>query len=246
MGLGWLMRLFRRRRRTPTPEVVPEAAVPAAIDSPRPPNMIRSPETTAMTPLDVLELDLRRLPNVTYVGFMDRADTLVVQILATGTPDPDRLLAAAEKACFARLDRAFHVELAGGSRRDRIRILAVRVPIGHANGSGAPVGDDVEVHLGFEGVRSIGRAPAGGAEAAARATIDALRGLGATVPFTIEAAALFEHALGRGVMLVLASETEGERYGVAAADTEEVAATRATLHALNRYLSIQNLRSPVR
>ena len=192
-----------------------------------------------MRPLDVLELELRRLPNVSYVGFLDRADALVVQLLALGAPDTAGLRAAAERCCRSHLDRPYVVEIAGGTRPTRIRIIDVRTtPAEHAAGVDEP---EIEVHLAYEGVRTIGRAKAGDPSAAAAATFEALKRLGARVPFRVDAAALFEHTMGEGVMLVLGSSTAGDRYGVAAGETVEVAAVRATLHALNRYLSTQTL-----
>jgi hypothetical protein len=191
-----------------------------------------------MRPLDVLELELRRLNNVSYVGFMDRADAMVVQLLALGAPDTGALHAAAERICRAHLDRPFVVEIAGATRPTRIRIIDVRTaPPEDAEGHG----EEIEVHLAYEGVRTIGRAKAGDPSAAAAATFEALKRMGARVPFRVEAAALFEHTMGEGVMLVLGSATAGDRYGVAAGETVEVAAVRATLHALNRYLSTQTL-----
>lgn len=189
-----------------------------------------------MRQLDALELELRRLPNVSFVEFSERPDGLLVHVAAFGAPDFGAVRAAAEAACRARLDRPFHVELAGGSRRERVRILHVRM--GSLPGAET---DDLEVHLGFQGVRTIGRARSGDAEAAAAATFDALERLGAKVPFRVQAAAQFDHVSGEGVMLVLDSPSAGERYGVAAADTVELAAVRATLHALNRYLATQSL-----
>lgn len=189
-----------------------------------------------MRQIDTLELELRRIPNVSYVGFLDRPDALVVQLLVLGAPDPGAVRVAAERLCRAHLDRPFHVELAGGSRPTRVRILDVRT----ATTDDEEL-EDLEVHLGYEGVRTIGRARAGDPQAAALATFDALERLGAKVPFHVEAAALFEHTLGEGVMLVLGSPSAGERYGVAAAHSVELAAVRATLHALNRYLSTQTL-----
>lgn len=187
-----------------------------------------------MRPLDVLELELRRLPNVCYVGFQDRDDAMLVQLLTLASPDPLGIRASAERVCRAHLDRPFVVEIAGGTRPTRVRILDVRMPE-------VDSGDELEVHLGYEGVRTIGRAKAGDPESAAAATFDALKRMGARVPFRVEAAALFEHTLGEGVMLVLASQSAGDRYGVAAAESVELAAVRATLHALNRYLSTQTL-----
>jgi hypothetical protein len=199
-----------------------------------------------MRPLDVLELELRRLSNVSYVGFMDRQDALVVQLLALGAPDPGSLHSAAERICHAHLDRPFIVEIAGATRPTRIKIIDVRTSAGeddqqnHDNGNGHSDAE-IEVHLAYEGVRTIGRAKAGDPSAAAAATFEALKRMGARVPFRVEAAALFEHTMGEGVMLVLGSSTAGERYGVAAGETVEMAAVRATLHALNRYLSTQTL-----
>ena len=188
-----------------------------------------------MKPLDLLELELRRLPHVAFVGFQERSDALLVQVVALANPDPTLLRSAAERACRAHLDRAFVVELAGGTRPSRIRLLDVQLR--------RDVDDDVEVevHLGYEGVHTVGRARGGDPTAAAVATFEALQRLGAKVPFQVEAAALFEHVLGEGVMLVLGSEQSGQRYGVAAGASIEQAAVRATLHALNRYLATQTL-----
>lgn len=198
-----------------------------------------------MKPLDLLELELRRLPHVAYVGFTDRPDTLVVQVLALANPDPGTLRNQAERACRAHLERPFVVEIAGGTRPSRIRLLDVQLVKGGA-GEGAPAAADggdvqVEVRLGYEGLCTVGRARGGDPTAAASATFEALQAMGADVPFQVEAAALFEHVLGEGVMLVLGSEHSGPRYGVAAGASIEQAAVRATLHALNRYLATQTL-----
>lgn len=191
-----------------------------------------------MKHLDVLELELRRLPNVAFVGFLDRADSTVVQVLALSAADPSALRLSAERVCRAHLDRPFVVEIASGTRPSRVRLLDVQVRAGH-NGDG----DEVEVHLGYEGIRTVGRAPAkaGDPTSAASATFEALQRMGAKLPFRVEAAALFEHVLGEGVMLVFASDDAGERYGVAAGANVEQAAVRATLHAFNRYLATQIL-----
>lgn len=204
-----------------------------------------------MRSLDLLELELRRLPNVSYVGFVSRPDTMVVQVLAIGSPDAAMLRTSAERLCRMHLDQSFHVEIAGSTRPTRVRILDVRtgaidldaIAADRRSDEGPTSAHDeeLEVHLGFEGVRTIGRGKAGDPHGAAQATFEALKRMGAAVPFHVEAAALFEHSLGEGVMLVLGSSSVGERYGVAAADTIELAAVRATLHALNRFLSTQKL-----
>ena len=101
--------------------------------------------------------------------------------------------------------------------------------------------DEVEVHLAYGGQRTIGRGDIGGGPAAAaNATIDALRGLRLTVPFSVKSAASgLNGPTGDAVMVVLASEPPGmNRFGVSAGGTASEAAARATLHALNRYLSL--------
>lgn len=198
-----------------------------------------------MKGLDLLELELRRLPHVAFVGFTDRSDTLVVQVLALANPDPGTLRNQAERACRAHLDRSFVVEIAGGTRPSRIRLLDVQLVAPEAPTDGAAAAGvatvDVEVRLGYEGMCTVGRARGADPTAAAAATFEALEALGADVPFEVEAAALFEHVLGEGVMVVLGSQHSGQRYGVAAGASVEQAAVRATLHALNRYLATQTL-----
>lgn len=189
-----------------------------------------------MKPLDVLELELRRLSSVSFVAFDDSVEPVIVQVIAPTAADPALLRSQAERTCRAHLDRTFVVEIVAGTRPSRIRLLEVHVRPRDTDGA-----DEVEVHLALEGLRTVGRAPGSDPTAAASATFDALQGLGARVPFHVEAAALFEHVLGEGVMLVLASEQSGHRYGVAAGANVEQAAVRATLHALNRYLATQAL-----
>lgn len=185
-----------------------------------------------MKALDLLELELRRLPYIDFVGFIDRSDVLVVEVLASAEGDADTLRHQAERTCRAHLDRPFAVEVSGSDRKARIRLLHVGVEDG-----------EVEVHLGFDELRTVGRAPGHDPTAAASATFAALQQLGAFVPFGVEAAALFEHPVGEGVMLVLGSTQAGPRYGVAAGPDAAEAAARATLHALNRYLATQSMRA---
>jgi hypothetical protein len=96
----------------------------------------------------------------------------------------------------------------------------------------------MEVHLSHRGLHSVGRAPAGSPEQAVGATLRALSELGAKLPFRVEAAAAPVAGAAHAVIVILEPEDEdGTRYGVARGSTIEEAAARATLHALNRYLS---------
>lgn len=185
-----------------------------------------------MSALDRLELGLRRLTDVQYVGFGEHAATLVVQVLAATSADVDRLRSECRHLCEAHLDQGFVLELPQSGRPSRIRLLDVE----------RPRPDEVVVHLGFNGVYTSGRSRGADPTAAAEATFEALTELGADVPFRVEAAALFEHQVGEGVMIVLGSD-DGPRYGVAGGADAVQAGARATLHALNRHLSSQTLRA---
>lgn len=187
-----------------------------------------------MSSLDALELDLRRLPHVAYVGMLPRDGTMIVQLVVLGSPDPAEVRLRAEQLCRVHLDVPFAVEIAGGGRPARVQVVGVEV-------TGTPDDPRLKVELAFEGQRTTGEAPTADPTGAARATFEALKNLGAAVPFDIQAAALFQHELGEGVMVILGSPDAGGRYGVAAGPTVEQAAVRATLHALNRYLAAQTL-----
>lgn len=184
--------------------------------------------------LDTLELELRRLSHIAYVGMLERDGTMVIQLLVLGSPDAAEVRMRAEQLCRVHVEMPFSVEIAGGARPARVQVVNVEVSE-HDTGTG------VRVELAFEGNRTIGEAATADPSGAAEATFAALRSLGAAVPFDVEAAALFEHALGEGVVVILGSKQAGGRYGVAAGPTVEQAAVRATLHALNRYLAAQTL-----
>jgi len=188
--------------------------------------------------LDELELELRRLPGVTFVGLVERSETLVVQLFVIDTPEPG-LEGTAEQLCSTHLDVAYLVEVTGGVRTPRVRVAGVE----RGEEDGGPM---VEVHLTRDGVHASGREPGVGAVPAAMATLEALVGLGADVPFEVRVAGLFENVSAEGVMLmlVLASGGSGERYGMAAATTVEQASVRATLHALNRHVADQTFVPP--
>ena len=187
--------------------------------------------------LDALELELRRLPGVSFVGFDEHDGVLVVQLLAAGVSDPDDLRDRATHLSRAHVDTAVAIEIDTGPHRapmpgERVELLAV-LP--------SPDGREIEVHLAYGGQRTIGRGEIGGGPAAAAAaTLDALRALRLTVPFVVKSAASgLNGATGDGVVVVLTSQPPGlNRFGVATGASTHEASARATLHALNRYLSM--------
>lgn len=187
--------------------------------------------------MHALELELRRLPGVSFVAFGEQEGVLVVQLLAAGVTDPSDLHERASNLGRAHLDRPVLIEIDTGPGRqpspgERVELLAV-LP--------SPDGREIEVHLAFGGQRTIGRGQIGGGPTeAATATLDALRGLRLSVPFQVlSAASGLSGAPGDAVMVVLGGESPGtSRFGVASGSSGAEAASRATLHALNRYLSL--------
>jgi hypothetical protein len=187
--------------------------------------------------LDALELELRRLPGVSFVGFDEQEDALVVQLLAAGVTDPDDLRERAAHLSRAHVDTPVVIEVDIGPNRmptpgERVELLAV-LP--------SPDGREIEVHLAYGGQRTIGRGDIGGGPGAAvNATLDALKALRLTVPFALKSAASgLNGTPGDAVVVVLTSEPPGlNRLGVAAGGSAQEAATRATLHALNRFLTL--------
>jgi hypothetical protein len=105
-----------------------------------------------------------------------------------------------------------------------------------------PETDELEVHLVFDGRRTIGRAPASrGAEGAVIATLDAVRDLGTGLNARMKWVRPLD-ANSADVRQAVAVALEGVdarspvHYGLAAGATLIDAASRATLDALNRHL----------
>jgi hypothetical protein len=177
--------------------------------------------------LDLFELELRRLDGVVFVGFMERADTLVVQLLTAPSADRNRIKERAVELAQVHADRAVVVDVVGEQRGVRVRIVSVETS-----------DEKIEVRLGHNGKVAGARGDASTPYGVAAATVAALTQLGADVPFEVQQAAVFEHEEREGVMVVLArAGSTGSLYGAAAAESMQQAAVRATLHALNRHLA---------
>jgi len=194
-----------------------------------------TPASLRPAPLDRLEIVLRRLPGVLGVGFTDDDDALVVHIEADLTSGRAALRRQVVQHARAAVTRPVVVDIheaqtAAVGDRGRVKLVAVRIE---------RFTQDLEVHLAHRGVQTIGRGTAGSPADAVDATIRALVDLGAELPFRIEAAsAPVDGEAEQAVIVILEPERDGgTRYGVARGDSVEEAAARATLHALNRYLS---------
>jgi hypothetical protein len=191
---------------------------------------------TTTEALNSFELELRRLPDVVGVGFTDNDDGVTVHVLAPGSATVDELRHRVAQLGRVFLEQPVTVEVDDGRgpvsgsapARERIRLLAVRVVADEA---------EVEVHLGFQGRRTVGRGPAGVPTGAAEATIEAIDRLGAKIPFRVQEVVSAGTPDQERVVVVLGDRDGGEtRHGVAAGSDLELVTARATLHALNRYV----------
>ncbi len=212
-----------------------------------------------------LELELRQLPGVVGVGLEDREDVLTVHLLVSPTERVPDLRRRASEVGRSHIDGPVIIEIDCAERRaagvvsaprvatataetptaepeggvtvaetpvaasERVRILAVRV---------VEEEDEVEVHLSRGGARTVGRGRRGLAEGAVMATVEALESLGARLPFKARAAGSMLVGFDYVVMVSLEPTSGGnDRMGTARAPAVEEAATKATLHALNRFLT---------
>src|SRR3954447_22338602 len=89
--------------------------------------------TDTTVPLDELELELRRLDGVSYVGFEEEEGALVVQLLAVGARDVGELRERAARLSRAHVAGPVIVEVDTGETGDdaeaaleeRVELLAV-------------------------------------------------------------------------------------------------------------------------
>jgi hypothetical protein len=180
---------------------------------------------------DALELELRQISGVRMVAFGERKDVFLVQVGAGDDADEYELRHRAAAIAAAHIDGPHVVEVVGDGGRDgeRVRLLAVIV---------LP-DQEVEVHLGRGGRRTIGR-HRGDDEitAAVGGALEALEALGLDVPFSPGWAGSLGEPSGQAIAVSLeAVGGTGTRWGVAIGPSRAEAAVRATLDALNRHLA---------
>ena len=102
-----------------------------------------------------------------------------------------------------------------------------------------------EVELSFAGRVGIGRSGSGALIGGAEATLTALREIGYEVPFFLVAVNSIATVRGWPVIVTLRSlSDEGDRIGIAQSNGDLESAARATLDALNRYLSTSSRPRP--
>ncbi|MBW4030200.1 MAG: hypothetical protein HIU57_05920 [Acidobacteria bacterium] len=186
------------------------------------------------------ELELRALPGVVNVGFRygEKGDVEAVSLVVhTDDAGPVRVVAKQIVSLYYP-DATVSVEemktVAAPKRSgtgDGERVALVRAEFNSHEGF-------CEVHLNVNGRVGVGRSENGPLIGGAEATLDALRQLDFDVPFYLVGSVNVATVRGWPVIVTLRPcANEADRYGIAQAETELVSAAKATLNALNRYLS---------
>ena len=184
-----------------------------------------------------IELELRRIVGVVSARVEHRSpgEPLAISVAIVGSTVgvADAALAAA-RPYFEGSVEVDVIEVAppgvaqAGPAQERVRLLGVYA---------APEQNRVEVHLAHGDRQAVGRSADRRLIGVARATMGALRSLGANLPFEIEAITRLGPGGADPVLVRLtAADTGSTRLGVVAAEDGHQATVRALLHALNRHL----------
>jgi hypothetical protein len=186
------------------------------------------------------ELELRSLPGVVNVGMTHSEDGDVESVvLSIRNHDPEVVRESAiQVASLYYPDAAVILEEASTPRPDRGGVaVAARIALEAAEFNER---DGVsEVRLGFAGRVGVGRAGSGPLIGGAEATLGALRDLGNVIPFYLMGVTKVDTVIGCSVIVALRSlAANDDRMGIALANDDLLAASKATLDALNRYLSL--------
>jgi hypothetical protein len=209
--------------------------------------MTGAEENASDTDVDALELELRRLPDVVGVAASFDNDTKEMAITLS-VASPARAAAVwrsaldlapryfngpvrVEVAAFAAEHEAEDASaVSADGSRGRVRLISV---------DHTPDASAVVVRLGHGQRESAGSSVATPLVGAVRAALAALESLGAYLPFEIHSVTKLGIDSAAPVMVSLrATDGTGRRFGVVADSNEDLGATKATLHALNRHLEL--------
>jgi len=191
-----------------------------------------------MTPSEEdFELELRSLPGVLSVGVDHRDDGEVDSVtLFVRGQDPESVRhVALQVASLYFPTAAVNVEDANRAPSSRSgsenRVALVRTDFNVHEGVS-------EVEVSIAGRAGVGRSGSGALIGGAEATLAALREVGFEVPFFLVAVNSIATVRGWPVIVTLRSlSDEGDRIGIAQSNGDLESAARATLDALNRFLS---------
>lgn len=185
------------------------------------------------------ELELRSLPGVLNVGMShgESGEVEMVKLVILGqNPGPIRTQAT-QIANLYFPDVTIELEVADAAQATNQ--VASRVALLSADFD-EPSGL-CEVRLAFEGRVGVGRAESGRLIGAVEGTLAALRDLGCEIPFYLEAVNTVASVRGWPVVVTLRSFSDDvDLFGISQSDGDPLSAARATLNALNRFLTNSN------
>jgi hypothetical protein len=184
------------------------------------------------------ELELRSLPGVVNVGInhADGGDVDSV-VLFIRNHDPEAVRESAiQVASLYYPEASVVLEQVNGIPLARLghaaRISLTRAEFNEHDGIS-------EVHLSYANRIGTGRAGSGPLIGGAEATLAALRDLGHVIPFYLMGVTKVDTVIGCSVIVAFRSlSDEDDRMGIARAEGDLVSAAKATLDALNRYVTM--------
>jgi hypothetical protein len=185
------------------------------------------------------ELELRSLPGVLNVGMSHRESgevEMVTLVIFAQNPGAIRVQAT-QIANLYFPDVTIAVEVADAV--PSTNQVGARVAL--LNADFDEVAGVCEVQLAFEGRIGVGRAESGPLIGGVEGTLAALRNLDCEIPFYLEAVTTVPTVRGWPVVVTLRSFSDDvDLFGIAQSGGEPLAAARATLNALNRFLTNSN------
>jgi len=182
------------------------------------------------------ELELRSLPGVLNVGMShgDSGDVEAVKLVILGqSPGPIRTQATQIANLYYP---GVTIELEVADAAQSTSQVTSRVALLSADFD--EVSGVCEVRLAFEGRVGVGQAKSGRLIGAVEGTLAALKDVDREIPFHLEAVTTVPTVRGCPVVVTLRSFTDDvDLYGIAQSDGDPLSAARATLNALNRFLT---------
>lgn len=182
--------------------------------------------------VDQLELEVRQLAGVTFVGVGRRDGSLLVEVAAADGAELAALRAEVHRLAAALVDGPVIVEVLGRTDENRpeARVrLQVTLPL--------PGTTAAELHLAYRQRRTAVQADESDGLAVAGAVLAGLAALGLPAPWTATVVHALPEEIGAGALVVLEHHRSGEtRRGVARGRSQADAVARAVLNALNRFL----------
>jgi hypothetical protein len=184
------------------------------------------------------ELELRSLPGVVNVGINHKeSGDVEAVVLSIRNHDPEMVRESAVQVASLYFPEATVIlEEAGAGEPPRSPVVA-RITLAAADFN--ELDGISEVHLSYGGRNGVGRAGSGPLIGGAEATLFALRDLGNVIPFYLMGVTKVETVIGCSVIVALRSlSSDDDRMGIARADSDLVSSVKATLDALNRYVTM--------